>query len=433
MLMSSLLIQNGTVVTLDNSRRVLNADVLIENDTLQKIEPRLKTSLKANVIDAKDAWVLPGFIQTHVHVCQTLFRNQAEDLELLDWLKEKIWPYEGALTAKTLALSARLGICELLKGGTTTILDMGTVHHTDQIFKACESLGIRAFCGKAMMDEGEGIPSSLKESTEASLDETQRLIETWHGKAKGRLRYALAPRFVLSCSEKLLKKSAELSQKKNILIHTHASENKTECREVQKHKGKSTIRYLHDLGLCGPKSCFAHGIWLDEEELEILAQTHTAISHCPSSNLKLGSGIANILHMIEKNIPVSLGADGAACNNTLDMFQEMKLAGLIQKPIRGVKALSAQKILELATIGGAKALGIEKETGSLEVGKKADVILVSKNNAHTLPNADPYTTLVYSTTASDVQTVIVDGKIVIKNRKLLTSSEERIIKAIRLI
>ena len=137
--------------------------------------------------------------------------------------------------------------------------------------------------------------------------------------------------------------------------------------------------------------------------------------------------------MIEKNIPVSLGADGAACNNTLDMFQEMKLAGLIQKPIRGVKALSAQKILELATIGGAKALGIEKETGSLEVGKKADVILVSKNNAHTLPNADPYTTLVYSTTASDVQTVIVDGKIVIKNRKLLTSSEERIIKAIRLI
>ncbi len=419
-------------MTLNSNRHVSKADVLIENDTIQKIGASLKTSSKTKMIDAKDCWVLPGFIQTHVHLCQTLFRNQAEDLELLDWLKEKIWPFEGSLTAKTLALSARLGIGELLKGGTTTILDMGTVHHTDQIFKACESLGIRAFSGKAMMDEGNHIPPSLKESTEASLDETQRLIEAWHGKAHGRLRYALTPRFVLSCSEKLLKKVADLSTKKNLLIHTHASENKTECQEVQAHKGKSTIRYLHDLGLCSSKSCFAHGVWLDEEEIEILAQTHTAISHCPSSNLKLGSGIANTPHLIEKNITVSLGADGAPCNNTLDMFQEMKLAGLIQKPTRGVKALSAQKILEMATIDGAKALGLEKETGSLEVGKKADVILVSKNTLHSLPNADPYTTLVYSTTAPDVQTVIVDGTVVVKDRKLLTVSEEKLIKEIAL-
>ena len=425
--MPSLLIQNGTLVTMDTGRSVLQADILIEKDTIQKIAPRLKAPPHSKVIDAKDAWVLPGFIQTHVHVCQTLFRNQAEDLELLDWLKEKIWPYEGRLSAKTLFLSAQLGICELLKGGTTTILDMGTVHHTDQIFKACEELGIRAFSGKAMMDEGEDIPSSLKESTEASLDERQSLIETWHGKANGRLHYALAPRFVLSCSKKLLKKCVEISQKKNLLIHTHTCENKTECSEVQRHKGKSTIHYLHDLGLCSSKSSFAHGVWLDEEEVEILAQTHTSISHCPSSNLKLASGIANVPHLIEKNITVSLGADGAPCNNTLDMFQEMKLAGLIQKPIRGVKALSAQKILEMATIDGAKALGIKKETGSLEMGKKADVILISKNTAHSLPNSDPYTTLVYSTTASDVQTVIVDGKVIVKNRKLLTASEEKIL------
>ncbi len=425
--MSFLLIKNGAVVTLDANRRVLKADILIENDIIQKIGSSLKPSSKTKVIDAKDAWVLPGFIQTHVHVCQTLFRNQAEDLELLDWLKEKIWPFEGHHTAKSLYLSAQLGICELLKGGTTTLLDMGTVHHTDQIFKACEALGIRAFCGKAMMDEGNDIPSSLKESTEASLDETQRLIETWHGKAHGRLRYAFAPRFVLSCSEALLKKVVEISQKKNLLIHTHASENKTECLEVYKNRGKSTIRYLNDLGLCTSRSCFAHGIWLDEEEFEILSRTKTAISHCPSSNLKLGSGIANVPQMMAQNITVSLGADGAPCNNNLDMFQEMRLAGLIQKPIQGVKALSAQKILEMATLNGAKALGIEKEVGSLEVGKKADVILVSKNTSHSLPNADPYTTLVYSTTASDVQTVIIDGKVIVKNKKLLTSSEEKII------
>jgi|SRR3989338_2008427 len=281
-----------------------------------------------------------------------------------------------------------------------------------------------------MMDEGNDIPRGLQESTQDSLKETKRLIEKWHGAAQGRLKYALAPRFVLSCSEKLLREVQKIAQEKNLLIHTHASENKKECEEVQKQKGKTTIGYLHQLGLCGPHSSFAHGVWLNDEELEILSKTKTNISHCPSSNLKLGSGIANTPKMLEQGINVGLGADGAPCNNNLDIFQEMRLAALIQKPLRGVKTLSSQTVFEMATLKGAKALGLEQEIGSIEVGKKADIVLVSKNVLHALPNSDPYTTLVYSTPASDVQTVIVDGKVVVKNRKILTTSEEDLLDSI---
>jgi len=413
--MSCLLIKNGTLLTLNISDEILEGDILIEDDRIKKIGKNIVPPPHTKILEAKECWVFPGFIQTHVHLCQTLFRNQAEDLELLDWLKEKIWPLEGSHTQKSLFLSAQIGILELLKGGTTTILDMGTAHHTDQIFKAAQELGIRLFCGKAMMDEGENIPCSLKETTEASLEETERLIKTWHGKANGRLQYALAPRFILSCSEKLLKKVAALSQQKNLLIHTHAAENKHECEEVEKHRGKSIIRYLNSLGLCTPRSCIAHSIWLDEEELEILKKTGSHVLHCPSSNLKLGSGIAQVPEMIERGINVSLGADGAPCNNNLDMFQEMRLSGLIQKPRRGVHALPAKTILKMATINGAKALGMEKEIGSLEVGKKADIIVIEKNRIHSIPQGDPYSTLVYSSKSSDVKTVVVDGKVLVIN------------------
>lgn len=412
--MTSLFIRNGTLVTMNADRQVLEANLLIENNRIKKIGKSLKSS-SHKVIDAKNCWVLPGFIQTHVHLCQTLFRNQAENLELLDWLTKKIWPLEKKHTKESIFLSAKLGIAELLKGGTTTILDMGTLRHTEKIFEACQKMGIRAFCGKAMMDEGD---TSLKESTKTSFEETEKLIEKWHGAAEGRLHYALAPRFVLSCSEKLLKKVKELSEKKNLLIHTHVSENKKECEEVLKQKGRSTIRYLNELGLCSQKSCFAHGVWLDDKELEILASTKTHILHCPSSNLKLGSGIANIPEMFKRGINVSLGADGAPCSNNLDMFQEMRLAGLIQKPFRGVNALSAQTLVEMATLNGAKALGIESEAGSLEIGKKADIIIISSYGTHQVPHGNIYDTLVYSCRADDVRTVIVNGKILVEDKVL---------------
>lgn len=432
--MSRILIQNGVIVTMNASREVLHGDILIENNKIKKIGKNLKINERYHKIDASRAWVLPGFVQTHIHLCQTLFRNQAENLELLEWLRKKIWPLEGGHTKESLRLSAELGLSELLKGGTTTVLDMGTVHHTDVIFESCEQAGIRTFCGKAMMDAGDGIPPSLKEKTEKSLEETLKLIDRWHGKAQGRIQYALAPRFVLSCSEPLLKKIATIGEEKKLLIHTHAAENKKEVQAVKKEKGKSNIHYLNDLGLCGKRSCFAHCIWLEDEEFEILSKTQTTVSHSPSSNLKLGSGIARVPEMLARKINVTLGADGAPCNNNLDMFQEMKLAGLIQKPQTG--ELSCEKIFEMATLNGAKALGLDNKIGSLEEGKLADILIIDKETLHAVPSGEsekgyPYDALVYSTRASDVKTVIIDGKIVMKDRRLMTLSESDILKDVQ--
>lgn len=429
--MSKLLIKQGMIVTMNKFREIFIGDILIEDSEIKKIARKIEVKPSYKVVQAAQNWVLPGFIQTHVHLCQTLFRNHAEDLQLLDWLKQKIWPLEGRLTPQTLRLSVELGLLELLKSGTTTILDMGTVHHTDVIFETCEQVGFRVFSGKAMMDKGEGIPKSLQEEPEVSLDESLRLIERWHGKGDGRLHYALAPRFVLSSSEGLLRKIQELASQRKLLVHTHASESRQETLIVRKKKGKSNIRYLYDVGLCGKRSCFAHCIWIDEEELDLLAKTHTNVLHCPSSNLKLGSGIARIPEMISRCINVTLGADGAACNNNLDIFQEMRLAGLIQRPRVGVQSLPAKKIVEMATVYGAKALGLEDEIGSIEEGKKADVIIVEKETPHTIPAGDPYATLVYSARGSDVKTVLVDGKILMEDRFLTTLSEKDILNALK--
>jgi cytosine/adenosine deaminase-related metal-dependent hydrolase len=414
--MNRIWIQGGRIITMNPAREIFSGDILIEGDRIKYIGKKLKPSSETKIsktIDARSFWVLPGFIQTHTHLCQTLLRNQAEGLTLLNWLKKKVWPYEAALTKEKMRMSAELGIMELLKSGTTTILDMGSVHHTDIIFDVCRRLGIRAFSGKAMMDEGNDVPETLKEKTEESIEETWKLIEKWHGAENGRLQYALAPRFVLSCSQKLLKKVSDLSEKNKILIHTHASENEIESKIVKKKYGLSNIRYLNKIGLCGRRSIFAHCIWLDEKEMELLSSTQTSVAHCPTSNLKLASGIARIPEMTAAGIRVTLGADGAPCNNNLDMLQEMRLAGLIHRVKYGVAALASETILAMATIEGAAALGMEKEIGSLEVGKKADLILVNQKTDHTQPIGSDYDTLIYAAKSSDVDTVIVDGKILV--------------------
>ncbi|MBI4041255.1 MAG: 5'-deoxyadenosine deaminase, partial [Deltaproteobacteria bacterium] len=426
----------GTLVTMDPKRSIFMQDLWIKDHVIHKIGKNLILSLDRQnstytCIDATGCWGLPGFIQTHVHLCQTLFRNHAEDLELLDWLQKKIWPFEAKLTPAALFLSASLGIAELLKSATTTILDMGTLHHTDELFQSAKISGIRYFGGKAMMDRGESFP--LIEDTQASLDETQRLIETWHQKENGRLRYALAPRFALSCSQKLLKACVDLSKKHALIIHTHASENKLECKIVHEQTGKDTIHYLNDLGLCQTKSSFAHGVWLKEDEIQILSDTQTKLTHCPSSNLKLASGIADIPKWLQANICVSLGADGAPCNNTLNIFQEMRLAALIQKPLYGARALSAQTCVEMATLYGAKALGMEQTLGSLESGKLADVVVIQQNELSQLPNIpdDPYTALVYATSPHCVKDVIVHGKILVHQYKLCSLDEKKLISQMR--
>lgn len=378
-------------------------------------------------IDATDCAVIPGFVQTHIHLCQTIFRGAADDLALIDWLKKRVWPMEAAHSATSIAASARLGIAELIKGGTTCALTMETVNHTAEVFKVVEESGFRATVGKCMMDKGDEVPAALHEQTARSIDESLALLDAWHGKADGRIRYCFAPRFAISCTRELLEKVARLARERGVMIHTHASENRTECELVESDTGLRNIAYLDSLGLTGPHIALAHCVHLSDDEIDTLSNTRTNVVHCPSSNLKLGSGIAPIAKLLDRAVSVSLGADGAACNNRLDMFTEMRSAALLQKVLHGPEVLPADRVLQMATIDGAKALGLDAEIGSLETGKRADVAIVRMDRLHMTPAAEVISTLVYAAEATDVDTVVVDGQFVMRERKLLTLDEADVV------
>jgi 5-methylthioadenosine/S-adenosylhomocysteine deaminase len=278
------------------------------------------------------------------------------------------------------------------------------------------------------MDKGDDVPAELHEETQQSILESISLIEEWHDSADGRVRCCFAPRFAISCTHELLIRVSELARKHQVMIHTHASENKKECEIVEAETGLRNVAYLDSLGISGPHVVLAHCVHLDNEEMETLARTRTNVAHCPSSNLKLGSGLARVAEMLARRIPVSLGADGAACNNRLDMFTEMRTAALLQKLAHGPEVLPAARVLRLATIDGARAMGLDKEIGSLEQGKRADVILVKLDQLHSSPQRDVVSTLVYSAQPADVRTTIIDGRVLMRDGELLTLNEATVVE-----
>jgi 5-methylthioadenosine/S-adenosylhomocysteine deaminase len=426
-MIKAILIKGGTIVTMDENNSIVRGDLLIRDGCIAGIGGDNSTSVD-EVIDANGCAVMPGFVQTHLHLCQTLFRGAADDLALIDWLKKRIWPMEAAHTAESVRASARLGIAELIKGGTTCALTMETVRHTEEVLRVVEESGFRATVGKCMMDRGDDVPRELFEETHESIKESLRLIQEWHGRSDGRIRCCFAPRFAISCTRELLSEVAQLARERGVMIHTHAAENKNECEMVERETGKRNVAYLDALGISGAHVMLAHCIHLDEEEMAMLARTKTNVAHCPSSNLKLGSGIARVSEMMERGISVSLGADGAACNNRLDMFTEMRTAALLQKALHGPEVVPAARALRMATIDGARALGLEKEIGSLEVGKRADVIVVDLGQVHSIPARDDVVSaLVYSAGSSDVRTTIIDGRVVMRDGELLTLNEADVI------
>jgi 5-methylthioadenosine/S-adenosylhomocysteine deaminase len=423
----SILIKGGTIVTMDREDSIINGDLLIRDGRIADIGKDIETDA-SEVIEAGGCAVLPGFVQTHLHLCQTLFRGAADDLSLIDWLKKRVWPMEAAHTRESIRASARLGIAELMKSGTTCALTMETVRHTEEVLRVVEETGFRAIVGKCMMDKGDDVPADLLENSGESICESLALIEKWHGRANGRVRCCFAPRFAISCTRELLSEVSELSRRHQVMIHTHASENKNECEIVENETGRRNVAYLDSLGISGAHVLLAHCIHLDVVEIDTLARTHTNVAHCPSSNLKLGSGVARITEMLSRGISVSLGADGAACNNRLDMFTEMRTAALLQKVGHGPEALPAERTLRMSTIDGARALGLENEIGSLETGKRADVIVVDLDQIHLSPQHDDVVSaLVYSANASDVRTTIIDGQVVMRNGELLTMNETGVI------
>jgi 5-methylthioadenosine/S-adenosylhomocysteine deaminase len=422
----SILIKGGTLLTMDAHDLVHEGDLLIEDGRIARLG---ESGMKADiVIDATDCAVLPGFVQTHIHLCQTLFRGAADDLSLLDWLKKRVWPMEAAHSSESIRASAQLGIAELIQGGSTCALTMETVSHTEEVFKVVQETGFRATVGKCMMDRGDDVPADLQEKTDESIAVAVELLERWHGGADGRIRFCFAPRFALSCTSELLTRVGQLARERSVLVHTHASENRHECALVERDSGLRNVAYLDSLGLTGSHVVLAHCVHLDDHELDILTKTQTNVAHCPSSNLKLGSGIAPVATMLGRGISVSLGADGAACNNRLDMFTEMRTMALLQKTLHGPEVIPAARALRMATIDGAKALGLENEIGSLEIGKRADVIVVALNEAHSIPRSRQLASaLVYSAQASDVRDVVIDGAVVLRERKLAGANEDSIL------
>jgi 5-methylthioadenosine/S-adenosylhomocysteine deaminase len=312
-----------------------------------------------------------------------------------------------------------LAAAELLRTGTTCVLTMETVHDTDVVFESLGETGLRATVGKCMMDADDEAPTRLREATQKSIDESLALKARWHGAASGRLRAAFAPRFAVSCSRELLEAVAQLSVSEHALVHTHASENQEEVEVVRRLSGGfSNLEYLAETGLATPQLCAAHCVWVTDAEQALLADRDVKVMHCPGSNLKLGSGIAPIVEMRQRGVSVSLGSDGAACNNRLDMFDEMRLAATLQAMRRAPGALPARDVVWMATREGARAVGLEHEIGSIEVGKRADLIVVDRDGPHLAPGSEPWSTLVYAARGTDVRFVMVDGEILVRDFEL---------------
>lgn len=410
---SSILIRNGLLVTMNADRQVLGGSVYIEDGRIVEIPSPRATA--GAVIDATDCLVIPGFVQTHVHLCQTLFRGMADDMDVIDWLRLRIWPLEQAHDGQSVYDSARLGIAEMIRGGTTCALTMETVHHTEEAFRAVLETGFRAISGKAMMDRWEPGTEMVGEETGASLEASLALLREFHGQGDGRLRVAFCPRGSRNCTEGLWADIVALADEHDTFIHTHAAENEAQTERLAVDSA-TDIEYLHGLGATGPRLVAAHCIWVTDREIEILAESGTRVAHCPSCNTKLASGFAPVPEFLEQGVVVGLGADGAPCNNNLDMFQEMRLASFIHKPRRGPRSMPAMSVLEMATLGGARALGLEDELGSLEPGKRADVVVIRRDGLHAQPQAgvDPIAQIVYEHRASDVDSVIIDGRVLVR-------------------
>ena len=422
-----MLIRNAVILTMNDAFEIIHGDVLVRGGRIDAVGKLPADTQAETSIDAGGALLLPGFIQTHVHLCQTLFRGLADDLPLLAWLGQRVWPLEAAHDEGTLRAATRLAAAELLQGGTTAVLTMETVHGTDAVFEALMPTGLRAVVGKCMMNARGNEPARLYQPARDAIDESLALHARWHGAAGGRLRAALAPRFAISCTRDLLEATAAASEAEGLIVHTHASEQREEVELVRARTGLDNLAYLASLGLATERLCAAHCVWATDAEQRLLAERRVKVLHCPGSNLKLGSGIAPVVEMRARGIHVSLGADGAACNNNLDMFQEMRLAATLQAMRKGPGALSARDAVWMATREGALALGLDAEIGSIEPGKKADLIVLRTDGLHQAPGRDPYSTVVYASRPSDVQFTMVDGEIVARDGELCWADKHDVV------
>ncbi|HEY6930595.1 MAG TPA: amidohydrolase family protein [Thermoanaerobaculia bacterium] len=415
--MSRLLVEGGTLIGLTTPEDIrAKTDLYAENGTIRAVGEEAgrlasRPGEPVEKLDAKGKWVIPGFVQAHLHLCQSLLRNGPETLELLPWLERHVWPGEAAQDAETMTVSARLGLAECLSGGVAAVLDMGTIRHSDSLFRAAARSGIRYTGGNVLMDDFETTPVNLRARAEEGLAETERLHSYWHGRDRGRLRVAVQPRFVVTSSEPLLRKAARFAADKNLLIHTHASENRGEVDIVRMRTGLPNVTYLDTVGLLTPQTCLAHAVHTEPSERELLAVRKTSVVHCPSSNMRLQSGVCPVVALKAAGVRVCLGSDSTACNDRLDPFSEMRLAAFLPRTSTPPGILKAFDVLRMATWEGASALGLPGEEG-LVSGGRADVALLDPEAAWALPtewSEEPYGAIVYAMGRENVFATVVDG------------------------
>jgi len=417
----SILIRDASFV-LTNGKGILKGyDIFIEEDKISEIGKNLKRSAEF-VVDGRKKIVMPGLINSHTHVSMTLLRGLADDLPLMDWLKNHIWPTEQRLTAKDVYQGALLGCLEMIESGTTCFGDM--YFFADEVGKAVKLSGIRSLVNSVVIDLLPENVAGLR-----VLAETLKKIRQLNC---SRVTPWLCPHSPYGCSEETLRRVKEISRKEKLRINIHLSETKSEIEEIKKKHGKSPVEFLSEIEFLDSDVTAAHCVHLTDKEMKILKERDVKVVHNPVSNMKTASGVAPIPEMLEKKICVALGTDGAASNNCLDMFQEMKFAALLHKINKlNPTVIPAEVVLGFATVNGARALGLENQIGAIETGKKADIIILNIKKPNLTPilsNHSVASHLVYSATGNDVETSIVDGKIIMENRKVLTLDEEDVME-----
>ena len=425
-----LLITNATIVTMDASRRVIeHGQIAVRGDSIFAIgSARLfpKGVQAAQTIDAKGALVLPGFVNGHTHVPMTLFRGLCNDVILDDWLRKCIFPAEAKnVTEDFVRWGTRLAAAEQIRSGITTFADM--YYFEDAIAEETRAAGMRGVLGETFID----FPAPDNKTNAAMLEYTEKFLKRWTGDPL--IHAAAAPHSIYTCSKKTLQDAAALARKYHAPILIHVAEMKKELDDSLKQNGLTPVQFLDKIGVLGPDVVAAHCIFVNADDRKILAERQVGCVHNPSSNMMLASGVAPVIDERAAGIAVGLGTDGpAGSNNDLDLMEEMDLAAKLQKITRmDPRALDAKSVVEMATIDGAKALHMEKEIGSLEAGKKADIILISLDEPNAVPMYDIYSQLAYALKASDVETVIIGGRVVMRDKKLLTLNEPEILAKAR--
>lgn len=438
------LLGNGTVITVDQERRIITDGAVVTRGNeiidLGKTREMREKYPDTEFIDASEHIIMPGFIDGHVHLAQAMIRGCADDLNLIDWLAKRVWKLQGNYTEEDGKASAELCILEMLKSGTTTFAEtlLATHYGFEGIIQTILKSGIRGALAKSIMDlstyatKENIMDRGMVEDGEKCFAEALEMHKKWEGAGDDRVFIWLGPRPVGSSTKELLERVGIVSRERNMGIHIHFCEVKEDVHYIREHFNMGPGDFAEKIGLLGPKTLLVHGVWIEEEDIDFIKKHSATVVHNPTCNMKVASGFSPVPRLLEKGVNVSLGCDGGPSNNTYDMLWEMKMAACIHKgKTLDPEVVPAEKVIEMATINGAKSLGLDHLIGSLEKGKRADIVTIDCTAPHLVPDLNPVSTVVYAANGQDINHVLVNGQMIVKQGEILTMDEEEILYKVR--